>query len=182
LRSSATRRLRRLVAMPVLLAAVAAPATASAATCAGAGSSPAKLGETGVRRATLCLLNHERAAHGLRPLRADRRLARAALGHSHDMVAHRYFAHESRSGAPFTARIAATGWTRSHRRYILGENIGWGSGYLASPRAMVRGWMHSAPHRANILQRRYRVIGIGVAFGIPVSGGDGATYSTDFGS
>jgi uncharacterized protein YkwD len=176
----APRRLRRLVAMPVVLSAVAvAPATASAA-CAGAGSSPAKLGEAGVRHATLCLLNRQRAAHGLRALRADRRLAKAALGHSNDMVAHRYFAHESRSGAPFTARIVASGWTRTRRSYILGENIGWGSGSLGTPRAMVSAWMHSAPHRANILDGRFRVIGVGVAFGSPAGGG-GATYSTDFG-
>jgi uncharacterized protein YkwD len=178
-RLRAPRRLRRLVAMPVIaVACAAAPATASA--CAGADAAPAKLGEAGVRHATLCLLNHQRAAHGLRPLRADRRLAKAALGHSKDMVAHRYFAHESRSGAPFTARIARTGWTRSRRSYILGENIGWGSGTLASPRSMVRGWMHSAPHRANILDARFHMIGVGVAFGAPVGGG-GATYSTDFG-
>lgn len=180
MRSHAPRRLRRLAALPVLLAAVAAPATASAATCAGADRSPTKLGEAGVRHATLCLLNRVRAAHGLRRLRADRRLAKAAVGHSRDMVRHRYFAHESRSGAPFTARIARTGWTRSRHRYVLGENIGWGSGDLATPRAMVRGWMLSAPHRANILDRRYRAVGVGVAFGIPV-GGSGATYSTDFG-
>jgi uncharacterized protein YkwD len=167
--------------MPVVVAAAAAaaPATASAA-CAGADSSPAKLGETGLRHATLCLLNQQRAAHGLRSLRADRRLAKAALGHSKDMVAHGYFAHESRSGAPFTTRIAATGWTRSRRSYILGENIGWGSGSLATPRSLVQGWMQSAPHRANILDRRFRMIGIGVALGAPV-GGSGATYSTDFG-
>jgi uncharacterized protein YkwD len=179
LRFSAPRRLRRLVAVPMLLAAIA-PASASAA-CTGAGSSPGKLGEAGVRRATLCLLNQQRAAHGLGRLSADRRLAAAALGHSKDMVAHRYFAHESRSGAPFTARIAATGWTRARRHYVVGENIGWASGYLASPRAMVQGWMHSAPHRANILEPRYRVVGIGVAFGVPVAGRGGATYSTDFG-
>jgi uncharacterized protein YkwD len=181
LRSHAPRRLRRLVAVPVVLAAVAAPASASAAPCAGAGSSPAKLGEAGVRRATLCLLNRVRAAHGLGPLRSSHRLARAALGHSKDMVAHRYFAHESRSGKPFTARIARSGWTRKRHRYIVGENIGWGTGFLATSRAMVRAWMHSPPHRANILERRYRAIGIGVAFGIPVSGGGGATYDTDFG-
>jgi uncharacterized protein YkwD len=97
------------------------------------------------------------------------------------MVAHRYFAHESRSGAPFSARIAATGWMRSRPHYVVGENLGWGSGRLATPRAMVRGWMHSAPHRTNILEPRYRVIGIGVAVGVPMGGGGGATYSTDFG-
>ena len=171
---------RRLFAVPVVAAAAAAPATASAAGCADAGSSPAKLGQAGVRHATLCVLNQQRAAHELRPLRADRRLGKAALGHSRDMVAHRYFAHESRSGAPFSARIAGTGWTHSRRSYVIGENIGWASGSLATPRAMVRAWMHSAPHRANILDGRFHLIGVGVAVGSPL-GGSGATYSTDFG-
>jgi uncharacterized protein YkwD len=169
-----SRRLRRLVVLPALALVAAVPATADAATCAGASSSPERLGESGVRHATLCVLNQQRRAHGLRPLRADNGLAKAALGHSKDMVAHRYFAHESRSGAAFTARMPRS------RFHILGENIGWASGRFATPRAMVQAWMHSAGHRANILQPRYRAIGIGVAFGAPV-GGSGATYSTDFG-
>jgi uncharacterized protein YkwD len=168
-----TRRLGRLAAVPAVALVVAFPATAQAA-CSGANGSPHRLGESGVRHATLCLLNQQRRANGLRPLHADSGLAKAALVHSKDMVAHRYFAHESRTGAPFTARMPRA------RFRLLGENIGWGSGRFATPRAMVEGWMQSAGHRANILQRRYRAIGIGVAFGAPV-GGSGATYSTDFG-
>ncbi len=45
---------------------------------------------------------------------------------------------------------------------------------------MVRGWMNSAGHRANILSRQFRLIGIGIANGRPTGGG-GATYATDFG-
>jgi uncharacterized protein YkwD len=42
--------------------------------------------------------------------------------------------------------------------------------------------MHSPGHRANILSRSFREIGIGVSRGAPVSGiGDGVTYATDFG-
>jgi uncharacterized protein YkwD len=181
LRFHAPRRLRRLVAVPVLVAAAAVPATASAAVCPGAGNAPSALGEAGVRQATLCLLNHVRTLHGLSPLEPDHRLGKAALNHSKDMVANHYFAHDSRSGAPFTARIAATGWTHARHSYVLGENIGWGTGNLATPRAMVRGWMHSPEHRANILEPRYSMIGIGVAFGTPVDASGGATYSTDFG-
>jgi uncharacterized protein YkwD len=168
-----TRRLGRLAAVPAVTLAVAFPATAQGA-CDGATRSPQRLGEAGVRHATLCLLNQQRRAHGLRPLGADGRLAKAALAHSKDMVAHRYFAHESRTGASFNARMPHT------RFRMLGENLGWGTGRFATPRSMVEAWMQSAGHRANILQRRYRAIGIGVAFGAPV-GGAGATYSTDFG-
>ena len=54
------------------------------------------------------------------------------------MVAKRYFAHDSKSGATFLTRIKRTGWTRSRRSWTVGENIGYGTGSYATPRAMVR--------------------------------------------
>jgi uncharacterized protein YkwD len=175
------RRLVALLLCSATVAAVAAPAASAATRCAGAGRSVEQLGTSAARTATLCALNRERARHGLRALRVNARLTKAAQGHSRDMVAHRYFAHESRDGSGFGARIKRTGWTRHRRSWMLGENIGYGSGSSATPAAIVSAWMHSAGHRANILQRRFRSIGIGIASGTP--GGDGgATYSTDFGS
>jgi len=164
-----------------LSAAVAAPSAAGAASCAGADSSPAALGERGTARATLCLLNAERSARGLRKLRSDARLALAARRHARDMVSRHYFAHQSKSGATFVKRIKRTGWHRERRSWTVGENIGYGTGELATPRSMVRGWMRSSGHRKNILARQFRVVGIGVALGSP-DGGKGATYATDFGS
>ena len=96
------------------------------------------------------------------------------------MVAQHYFDHTSKSGASFVTRIKRTGWTRTRRSWTVGENIGYGSGSLATPREMVRAWMNSAGHRQNILARQFKVIGIGVANGAPTGGG-GATYATDFG-
>ena len=173
------RSIRRLFATSVVAvsAFAALPAISEAATCTGAdtaGSSKQAV------RATLCLLNAERRAAGLRPLRLDSKLNRAASGHAHDMVAKQYFDHDSQSGAGFDDRIKRTGWTKSRRSWTVGENIGYGTGTYATPRQMVRGWMHSAGHRANILARQFRMIGIGVANGAP-SGGSGATYTTDFG-
>lgn len=132
------------------------------------------------RDATLCLLNRVRSRHGLPPLRLNAKLSRAARRHSHDMVRHRYFAHDSRNGRSPFDRMRATRYVPRNASWWLGENIGWGSGTLAEPIAMVRAWMHSPPHRENILNRRFRDIGIGIAVGAPV-GGDGATYTTDFG-
>jgi uncharacterized protein YkwD len=163
-----------------LTAAVAGPSVAGAATCSGADSSPAELGQSATVQTTLCLLNNERASRGLSKLRADSKLGRAADGHADDMVAKQYFDHDSKSGASFTTRIKRTGWTRSRRSWTVGENIGWGSGSYATPAAMVQGWMKSSGHRENILARQFRMIGIGVANGAP-TGGNGATYATDFG-
>ncbi|HEU4701890.1 MAG TPA: CAP domain-containing protein [Conexibacter sp.] len=132
------------------------------------------------RDATLCLLNRVRARHGLAPLRLNRKLSRAARRHSRDMVRHRYFAHDSRDGRSPFDRMRATRYVPRNASWWLGENIGWGSGTRSEPAAMVRAWMHSPPHRANILSRNFRDIGIGIAPGAPV-GGRGATYTTDFG-
>jgi uncharacterized protein YkwD len=163
-----------------LTAAVGVPTAANAAGCSGADRSPAELGQAASVHTTLCLLNRERHARGLRSLRADAKLRRAADGHAGDMVAQHYFDHTSKSGTSFVTRIKRTGWTKSRRSWTVGENIGYGSGSYATPREMVKGWMHSAGHRANILARQFKMIGVGVANGAP-DGDSGATYATDFG-
>ena len=132
------------------------------------------------RHATACLLNRVRARHGLPPLRLDAQLSRAARLHSRDMVRRRYFAHDSLNGTSPFSRMRATHYVPRNASWWLGENIGWGSGSLGEPIALVRAWMHSPPHRANILSRHFRDVGVGIALGAPVGGG-GATYTTDFG-
>jgi uncharacterized protein YkwD len=149
--------------------------------CANIHVMPAAGNLAAVREAVLCLHNRERSAHGLPSLRENARLRRAAEGHSGDMVAQRYFAHDSLSGADMVERILRTGYGRG-RGWSLGENIAWGTGSLATAAEIQRAWMESPGHRANILRPQFREIGIGIALGAPVgSGGDGATYTADFG-
>jgi uncharacterized protein YkwD len=133
-----------------------------------------------LRRATLCLLNTQRAAHGLSPLRLSSELSTAARRHSLAMVSKRFFSHTSPGGATFLDRIKATGYLSGARSWNVGENIAYGSGRLSTPRAITRAWMNSPGHRANILSSAFRAIGIGIVSGTPVGGG-GATYTTDFG-
>ena len=42
-------------------------------------------------------------------------------------------------------------------------------------------WMASPGHKANILKRAYREVGIGIRLGVPSDGTVGATYTADFG-
>jgi uncharacterized protein YkwD len=150
--------------------------------CANTTVMPAAGNLGAVRAAVLCLHNRERDARGLKPLRENAKLRRAAEGHSADMVAGGYFAHESRSGADMADRILRTGYAR-RQGWSLGENIAWGTGSLATAAEIHRAWMESPGHKANILRRQFREIGIGIAVGAPVrsSGSDGATYTADFG-
>lgn len=136
--------------------------------------------------ATLCLLNRERAARGLKPLRLDAKLGKAARNHSLDMVKRGYFEHNSPNGRTPFQRMLATKYVPKGASWTLGENIGWGTEELAQPAALVRAWMKSPGHRRNILNPRFREIGIGIAIGIPLrdaglAGQAGATYTTDFG-
>lgn len=148
----------------------------AARACGSTNVMPSRRNIRAVRRSVLCLVNAQRRAHGLRPLRASRKLERAAQRHSRDMVARRYFSHTSPSGRDGGSRISA-----AHYRFSMwGENIAWGQGGYATPAQTVQSWMNSAGHRANILNGRFRHSGIGVAVGTPVGGG-GATYTHDFG-
>jgi uncharacterized protein YkwD len=136
--------------------------------------------------ATLCLLNVQRVNHGLRPLRMNAKLTKAARAHTLDMVRNTYFEHNSLNGRTPFQRMLATGYVPRGAAWTLGENIGWGTEELSEPASLVDAWMRSPEHRANILNGRYREIGIGVAPGVPVDDPDlegqaGATYTTDFG-
>jgi len=135
-----------------------------------------------VRAATLCLLNKERSKRGLRKLRAHRTLRVVAKRYARKMVKERFFDHTSPSGSTMIARIRSTSYLRgSIRRWSVGENLAWGSGPLATPAEIMKAWMNSAGHRANILDGGYREIGIGVAGGAPTGADSGATYVTEFG-
>jgi uncharacterized protein YkwD len=151
--------------------------------CDAASSRIGEASDAQLSRATLCLLNGERARRGLSRLRLNERLSEAAERHSRDMVRRNYFSHDSLSGASFVDRIRRSGYLRSARSWSVGENLAWGSGSRGTPESILHAWMNSPAHRANILTRRFREIGIGVAEGAPVRVGvPAATYTTDFGS
>jgi uncharacterized protein YkwD len=166
------------LALALTIALVAAPAASAA--CAAASASVQTASKRALVRATLCILNVERAKHRLRPLRLNRKLSSAARGHSGAMATRHFFSHDSLNGASFLDRIRRTGYLRGARSWYVGENIAYGSGRLSTPRSIGRAWMNSPGHRANILSSSFRAIGIGIAAGTP-SGGRGAIYTTDFG-
>ncbi|MDX3521884.1 CAP domain-containing protein [Streptomyces scabiei] len=126
--------------------------------------SPAGLHRTATE--VIILTNGERAGAGLPPLSPDARLTAAAQAHSADMVARSFYAHTSPDGGEPWHRAAAAGST--HRS--VGENIACGQRSAAE---VVRGWMDSPGHRANILKPDFTHIGVGF-----VGGGEAGTYWT----
>lgn len=112
------------------------------------------------------LTNAERQKAGLQPLKTNWQLSRVARYKSEDMRDHNYFSHNSPNyGSPFDM-MKQFGITYR----AAGENIAAGQ---RTPAEVVRAWMNSSGHRANILNPNYNEIGVGYA-----SGGSYGNYWT----
>lgn len=135
------------------------------------------------RRAVLCLLNRHRSKRGLAELESNRKLQRAAQKHTKYMNKERCFAHECPGERSLEARLRVVDYLTSLLTGASwGENIAYCGGLRGTPRQLVHQWMHSPPHRANILNPIFTDIGIGVLGRIPVKGTPrGGSYTTDFG-
>jgi uncharacterized protein YkwD len=129
-------------------------------------------------------INVLRARHGLRPLRLSRRLTAAANQHSGSMAQKGYFSHDSANGTSFWRRIASFYGYRGYRRWSVGENLLWSSPDVSPARALHM-WMTSPEHRANLLDRGWREIGLSAVHAASAPGvysGDEVTIVTaDFG-
>jgi uncharacterized protein YkwD len=95
------------------------------------------------------LVNDVRRRAGLRELGTDAHLARIAAERSAAMAAER--------------RLSHRGWERMLRGAglrddQLGENVAYN---YADASAVMEGWMQSPGHRANILRRDFKRIGVG---------------------
>ena len=179
------RRAATLLATSVAVALAApagAQATAQSAACPGADVVPTAANLPLTAQATLCLLNDERATHGLRPVTEAPGLTRPSVAYSQRMVAENFFAHVAPDGATLVDRLVAAGYIERDGDWVVGENIAWGQGDLATPRNIVIAWMNSPGHRHNILTGEFDEIGIGIALGTPGDPSWGATYTTDFGA
>lgn len=100
------------------------------------------------------LVNIERARNGLAALSEDWELSRVARYKSQDMRDKRYFSHTSPTyGSPYDMMRA---FGISYR--TAGENIAMGQ---STPAAVVSAWMNSPGHRANILSKSFKKIGVG---------------------
>ena len=147
-----------------------------------AGLRPSELRPPRIRALIICLHNEERARRGLPALEYETRLETAAQRHAEDMVARKFFAHETPEGLGPAERALSAGYPTKH--YSSGENLAWGTGLEASPVEIIDGWMHSPGHRENILRNAFTQIGVGVVPGVPEKPKDplpGATYAVSFG-
>src|SRR2546427_6655232 len=132
--------LRHLLAALAAALVLVAPAVASAA--------------SGAKRSELSLLrvmNGVRAQHGLGRLTLDPRLQRAARSHSREMIGSNVFEH----GA-FGSRMAQFNVTG----HVAGENLAWGTGARGTAAGIVRAWLASPEHPANLPPPSFTRVGV----------------------
>jgi uncharacterized protein YkwD len=158
-----------------------APATASAA-CPHGDDVASSLSSPDQHAALLCAINAERTARGMPGAAAADQLASAAQRDAQDMVARRFFAHVTPEGTTLAERVHATGWMNGTSDWSLAEAIGWAQEPLDTTATIVQAWLDSPPHRDVLLDPTSDEVGIGVAPGVPLAPGGGATYVVDFGT
>jgi len=120
----------------------------------------------------LAAVNETRTARGLRPLRVDPTLARAAVAHSVQMLRQETFTH----GA-FATRMRVF----HVQGPLVGENLAWGSGSYAAAPTIVAEWLASPEHRANLLRPGFVRIGIGAVRGTFLGHAGAVVVTADFG-
>lgn len=143
-----------------MLGALSAPTTAHAGPAAPADRTFAALStrhanvlERRVVRAT----NRVRARHGCPRVHMVRSLRRSAGLHSLTMASHEQLSHQFAGEPSLYARAVASGYTGAAR---IGENIAYG---YRTANGVVRAWLNSPEHRHNLLNCRWRAIGVGLA-------------------
>lgn len=176
----------QLVALAFVIAVVgpwslSAPESARAASCSGADSAPRKISNQRAAGIVACLVNKQRSKHGRSKLHYRRNLADAARSHSEQMQKSDCFDHECPGEAALTGRYVRSDYLPCSCSWGVAENIAWGPGGKGSPRKIVKSWMNSPEHRANILGP-YEDVGVGVRWGSPLHRKSHAgTYTLDFG-
>ena len=151
----AARRVRRGAAAVLLVLALLATGAAVAPAPAAATTTT-----TSVANALLQLTNRDRAARGLRPLRADTRLAWIAHDRATRLTTASTFSHSAAGGSLTVAlRTAGVQW------YAWAENLVYAPGGLRSSTAaaLYSSWKHSPSHWAALMSRKSNYVGFGVA-------------------
>lgn len=109
-----------------------------------------------IEKQIITMVNAERAKANLTPLKHNWQLSRVARYKSQDMIDKNYFSHQSPTyGSPFNMRK-----NFGIKYMAAGENIAYGQ---RTATEVMKGWMNSPGHRANILSKNYSEIGVGLA-------------------
>ncbi len=118
-------------------------------------------------------INSFRALNGVAPMKMSSSLNNAASWMGSDMANKNYLSHTDILGRAYSTRLAAFGFVGNW----VAENIAAGAPDAATTLEM---WKNSPPHRANLLNARYNVMGVGRGYN--ASSTYDSYWVTDFGA
>lgn len=165
----------RLTLVASLTAAVLAvgPSTASAGTydylvapmtnCGGPMQTDTRLSTSDQEKVMQCMHNYARSRTGKAPFAGRALLYTSSDAKTYDMFRCKVFSHNA-CGREALYHVKRVGYTNC-RSWSAGENIAWGSGSYGSPRAIMTRWVNSTGHRTNILNSKFRDLGVGMRKG-----------------
>ncbi len=160
-----------------------ATAPRSSRRCRGALTLPTRSNLTLIDSAVTCLIDRERAHYRLPALQPNPDLHGIASSLAREMARAGFFGDDSVAGQTPWQRIAESTYAVGTQVVAVAQNIGWGTGGLATPQGVVEEWMRSTPHRLIVLSGGYRDFGVGAAPIAPSSlthEKPGATYTVEF--
>jgi uncharacterized protein YkwD len=130
-------------------------------------------------RAMQCLVNWARAHRGETRLRRNAELDRSAAMRAAEIRRCDDFSHTP-CGEPFLSVFTASHYLTGGGS--VGENIAWGQGRLATPRATMTAWLASPGHRRNLFTAQWRDLGIARLHAARLDGHSNVTiWVTQFG-
>jgi uncharacterized protein YkwD len=166
-------RMKQTTRKVLSLVTVVGAATALVGVSAAGGATQKEL--TG-QAVLLTEMNAARAQHGLAPLRLSQVLARPARSQSVYLARTGKLDHDGADGKPFYVRLYKAGYSTTK---AVGENLAMSSGCETNlAKTMVRMWLRSPGHRANLLSTRFKVVGLAV---VTAQNCSNTVYTTDFG-
>jgi uncharacterized protein YkwD len=136
---------------------LAAPATS----CVGADDANAPIA---VQEAAMeCMVNFARQQAGVPRLTDSRKLGGSAANKAGDILRCNQFSHEA-CGRDFLYWFRRFGYVGGSC-WWAGENLAWGTGSFGTVRSIVKAWLRSPGHRANLLGGEYEQFGISLRIG-----------------
>jgi uncharacterized protein YkwD len=120
-------------------------------------------------------INAQRAAEGLPAVQTDRRLRRLARSQARRVIRRDVLAHTTAAGTPVGDRLER----KMGPLRAAGEVLAFMPTGMTTADAVVRAWMNSPPHRAVLMARNLREVGVGARRGLLVST-PGAAFCANF--
>lgn len=126
-------------------------------------ASPMNLNQA-IQQLALTLVNRDRTAAGLPPMRLDAQMSQVAQTHAEDMLRRNYFSHYSPEGRGPNERLAAVGVVGyPAENIVMDEDSRFNRPNILVLEDFQSRWMQSERHRRNLMNPNYQKFGYGFA-------------------